>query len=167
MFRCPLCPQCSPVHLICDMGICGDGASHMVVGCPLCVQSPPFVWCLPHTSVYPHAPLYVCMLYVRYGDTPHMLGSGGISMSVKHFGVCQYIHCSQSMGCFLQDWILGCLMPHAVVLFFIVFIMSQVSTTMAITTTPLVTMVSSRISSISSVTMAPSFDRTSCSIGSA
>ena len=85
-----------------------------------------------------------------------MSGSGDISMSVRHFGVCWYIHCSQSVCCFLLDWILGCLMLHAIVLFFVVFIMSQVSTTMAMTTTLLVTVVSSGMSSLSSVTMAPS-----------
>ena len=55
----------------------------------------------------------------------------------------------------------GCLwmsaMLLAVVPFFVVFIMSQASTTMAMTTTPLVTVVSSgMLSLLSTVTMAPS-----------
>ena len=52
-------------------------------------------------------------------------GLGAISMSVRHFGVCQYIRHSQSVVCLLLDGILGCLMLHAVVLFFVVFIMSK------------------------------------------
>ena len=47
-------------------------------------------------------------------------------------------------------------MLHVVVLFFCSFIISQVSTTMTITTTPPVTVVSSGMSSISSVAIAPS-----------
>ena len=86
------------------------------------------------------------------GNTPPYVGVWG------HQHVCQAFWCLSVhplfsvCGCFLLDGILGCLMLHAVVLFFIVFIMSQVSTTMAMTTTPL----TSDMSSISSVTLAPS-----------
>ena len=51
-------------------------------------------------------------------------------------------------------------MLHAAVPFFVVFIMSQASTTTVMTTTPLVTVVSSGMPSLlSTVTMAPSLIR--------
>ena len=59
-------------------------------------------------------------------------------------------------------------MLQAVVPFFVVFIMSQVSTTMAMTTTPPVTVVSLGMSSLlSTVTMAPLLDGASSNIRSA
>ena len=56
-------------------------------------------------------------------------------------------------------------MLHTVVPFFVVFITFQVSTTMAMTTTPLVTVVSSGMSSLSLVTIAPSLMGLSATLG--
>ena len=77
---------------------------------PLCTHTP-YVYIHPCTSIDPtyicmpcHTPLYICMfpLYhmflichvdLGYLYTPYVLGSfGGISTSVRHFCVCQYIH---------------------------------------------------------------------------
>ena len=69
-----------------------------------------------------------------------LVGGLGCQHVWQAFGVCQYI--------------IGC--PLCFILCFLVVIMSQVSTTMAMTTTPPVTVVSSGMSSISSVTVASS-----------
>ena len=49
-------------------------------------------------------------LHVIWGIHPIYWDVGGISTSVRHFGVCRDIHCSQSVGCFLWDWLLECLL---------------------------------------------------------
>ena len=107
--------------------------------------------------------LYVSRQYLHmiwgWGHPPHMFGAlGEISTSVRHFGVCQYIHCFQSVGCFLLDWIILLDVCYALCCctFLCNFIMSQVSTTSAMTSMPPVTVVSSGMSSLSVFTMAPS-----------
>ena len=151
------------------------------------IHVPPYVWMPPihlDDPIYLYAPippvhLYVLLVpYVPHMSrglggnlyTPYNLGSfGGISTSVRHFGVCWYIHylsvqkshASAPHHCgFLLYWT-WCLwmsaMLHAVVPFFVVFIMFKASTTMVMTTTPLVTVVSSGLSSLlTMVTIAPS-----------
>ena len=63
-----------------------------------------------------YSPMLPCTLYVLggiwcdMGDTPHMLGSWGHQHVCQALGVCQYIHCSQSVGCCLLDWFLRCLL---------------------------------------------------------
>ena len=75
-----------------------------------------------------------------YGQDTSCWGAGGVSMSVRLLmSVSTYIGC-----------------PLCFILCFLVVIMSQISTTMAMTTTPPVTVVSSGMPSISSVTVAPS-----------
>ena len=137
----------------------------------------PLYNCTPHTSIHPHTPCmsYVlCCLYVMgaWGHLyiPYVLGSfGGISTSLRHFSVCQYIHClsvnNSHASCFPSFGLLltGLDAPMDVLYascccsFLCSFIMSQASTTMVITSTPPVTVVSSGTSSLpSTVTMAPS-----------
>ena len=123
------------LHVIGDMGGCLLFGHPNVFGCFPCVHH-------PHTFVC--FPVCLCVLWVIcmcYGGTPHMLGVWGHQHICQVSGVCQYIH-----------WM--SIMLHLVP--FLQFIMSQVSTTMATTTTLPVTVVSSGMSSLSSVTMAPS-----------
>ena len=148
-----------PIHL--DTPICLDT--------PLYVQMPPDI-CMPHT------PLYICMF------SPYDMGMGDISTPNMFLGLWGHQHISQAFWylsvhpfvsqfitfmsvaphyCGLFIYWTGCLwmfvMLHAVVPFFVVFIISQAATTMAMNTTPLVTVVSSGISSfLSMVTMVPS-----------
>ena len=86
-----------------------------------------------------------------------MLGSGG------HQHICNAFWCLSVHPLFsvygllltgFDTWM--SVMLHAVVLFFVVFIMSQVHITTAMTITPLVTVVSSGTLSLSSVTVVPS-----------
>ena len=129
---------------------------------PICLNAPQTSVCTPaHLYVFP----------IRYGDsgcicTSHMFwGLGGHQHSVRHFCVCQYISClsipNSHSSCSPSLWVASLLdwifmdISYAVVLFFVVFIMSQAST-MAMVTTPLMTVVSSGTSSLSVVTMAPS-----------
>ena len=106
----PICPPFSPVHLYvqavstCDMGM-------GVIVCPICSDALPYIW-MPlvyldgpnmsdtplHMSACPPVPLYIFMclgvsacdmgdtLYVGVWGASHILGSGGISKSIRHFG---------------------------------------------------------------------------------
>ena len=130
-------------------------------------------------------PLYICMptytpcmfpfFSICHGD------SGGIyipNMSLVFWGdqyICQAFQClsvypfasqfiifmpATAHHCGLLLYWTGCLwmsaMLHAVVPFFVVFIMSQASTTMAMITTPLLPVVSFGMSSLlSTITIAP------------
>ena len=135
---------------------------------------------LPVHLYAPIPPLYICMFSLYYmfskchGDfgehlyTPYVFG--GISTSVRHFCVCQYIHClsvhNSHTSCSSSLWVASllewmpmyvCYASYCRTFLCSVFIMSQASTTMATTTTPLVTAVCSSTSSLlSMVTMAPS-----------
>ena len=138
----PICPQCSPAHLhvqgvsACDWGC---RVPPFCLDTPMCLDASPCVQDPPHISMLPC--MSVCCrgyLHVLWGKLSICWGSGGISTSVKLW--CQYIH-----------WI--SIMLHLVP--FLWFIVSQVSTSTAITASP-VTVVSSGMSSLSSVTMAPS-----------
>ena len=52
---------------------------------------------------------------------PICLESGGISSSLRHFGVCQYIHClSLWVDSYFTGWFWMFVMLHAVVPFFVV-----------------------------------------------
>ena len=154
MFRCPQCPhmfkhphisQMLPCASACSGGVCmslGD------VGALLLFRQPPIFWMLPQVSNTPHA--FLCSpacLYVlgviacAMGVTSHILEAGELQDICQAFGVCQYIH-----------WM--SIMLHLVP--FLYFIMSQVSTSTTTTTTPPVTVVSSGMSSLSLVTIAPS-----------
>ena len=137
----------------------------------------PLYICTPHTSVPPY-PKYICMFSVYHmfpichGDLrasvhPICLGvfwgasvhPSGILVAVCT-SICPLVHnsdtcCSPSLWvASLLDWILWMsALLHAVVPFFTFFIMAQGSTTMAMTTTPLVTVVfSSTLSLLSMVT---------------
>ena len=137
-----ICPQCSPVHLhvlgasACDWGMQGAlllfGTPHVFGFLPMCLT--------PATHLY--APLHVyvlqviCMCYggnIPYGRvwevSAHLSGFWCQSvhpLDVHYASSCTYL------------------------------VMSQVSTSMATTTTSQATVVSSGMSSLSSVTMAPS-----------
>ena len=115
----PICPPCSLCASICSRGICmwNEDGGHLYApihsNTPICLDAS-YVWHPPHV----YMPLMfsctsVCAqgyLHVIWGIHPICWGLGGISTSVRHFGVCQYIHCCQSVGCFLLDWLLGCLL---------------------------------------------------------
>ena len=83
-----------------------------------------------HTSVCsPCSPVHLCVsrgFCIWYGDGetsvyPIGLGLGGNSSSVRHFGVCQYIHCvSLWVDSYWTGYFWMFLMPHAVVPFFVV-----------------------------------------------
>ena len=125
----------------------------------------------PSTSVCSPIP---CVL-ICHGDLgasvhPYVLGSSGaIGTSVSHSNVCQYIHCQSVHNsntswspalwvASLLDWISMVVCYASCCCSFLcdVFIMSQASTIMAMTTTPLVTVMCSCMSSLpSTVTMAP------------
>ena len=98
-----------------------------------CVQHTPCIMCCPACLCFRG----YCM---HYGEHPICWGAGGFS-TCQAFGVCHYIH-----------WM--SIMVHLVP--FLWFIMSQVSISTATTTTTPVTMVSSGMSSLLLVTMAPS-----------
>ena len=120
---------------------------------------PPINLCVP---IHPYAhipPIHLYFLPIpyiphmswRHGAicTPHMSWGllRGISTSVSisvSVSTSIYLSVYNSHTSCLSYWT-GCLwmsaMLHAVVPFFVVFIMSQASTTMAMTTTPLVTVV--------------------------
>ena len=86
---------------------------------------------------------------------PYVLESlGVISTSVRHFCVCQYIHCllvhTSHTSCSPSLWAASLLDWMSMDVYYVscccsilcrVFIMSPASTTMALTTTPLVTVV--------------------------
>ena len=129
---------------------CSGGYLHVIGGC----RDPPSVWtpchvfgCLPMWPTPPHICMFSCMcvcyggyLHVLWGNIPYV-EVWGHQHICQTFSVCQYIH-----------WM--SIMLHLVP--FLEFIMSQVTTSMAMTTTPPVTVVSSGMSSLSLVTMAPS-----------
>ena len=135
MFVCPLyvCTPYTFVHPIClDTPWMSSGSSvhlHVQGGIcmwygdrePICLEAPCMFWC-PHMSdapMFPFTSVYswgICMWYGGY--TPYVGVWGGISTCVRHFGFCQYIHCSQSVGCFLLNWILGCLLCFMLLCFF-------------------------------------------------
>ena len=135
---------------------------------PLCVHMPPY---LPSTSVCPPILYVPQMSWELLGGicTPHMSWGlcKGISISVRHFCVCQYIHCltvyNSHTSCSpslwiasLLDWMLMDVCHASCCCSFLccVFIMSQASATMAMTTSPLVTIGYSGMSSLlSMVTM--------------
>ena len=143
-------------------------------GCPHTFIYPPYVQTPPEICMSPYpVNLYVFPLW--YGDgaicTPQMFwGLGG------HQHICQTIWCLSVHSfvfllitampvaphyCGLLLYWTGCLwmsvMFHAVVPFFVVFIKSQASTTMARSTTLQLTVVSSGTSSLlSTIIMAPS-----------
>ena len=97
---------------------------------------------------------------------PIWLGSEGHQLICQAFW-CLSVHpLSQSVGCFLLDWILlDVCYASCCCTFLCIVIMSQASTTIAMTTTPLVTVVSSNMSCLSSVTMAPSLMRLPVTLG--
>ena len=112
----------------------------------------------------PPVPLYVSRGYLlmlwAWGESIHpmCLGSqGGISTSVRHFGVSVHpLFLSLQIASYWTGylWVDVCY-ASCCCTFLCSFIMSQISTTMAMTTTPAVTVMSSGMSSLSSVTMAP------------
>ena len=128
-------------------------------------------------SEYPrhlYAPMLSCtcvcfphMIWMGGIYAPVCLGLGGSAHHVRHFSVCQYIHCllvhQSHASCSpslwvasLLDWMLmDVCYVSCCCTFLCSFIMSQASTTMAMTTTPPMTVASSVISSYSSVTMVP------------
>ena len=129
----------------CDMGILGNGASIWLLLAPLCVQSPHIAGAYPHICIPPCSPVHLCSrgyMHVIWGIHPLYVRVWGNQQVCQEFW-CLSVHLQMSLC-------------HAVVLFFVVFIMPQVSATTAMNTTPPVTVVSSGMSSISSVTMAPS-----------
>ena len=93
---------------------------------------------------------------------------GGISTFFWHFGVSQYIHClsvhnshvscspSLPVASLLDLMLMVVCYASCCCTFLCSFIMSQASPTTAMTTTPLVTVVSSGMSSLSLVTIGPS-----------
>ena len=119
----------------------------------------------PHTSVCPY-PLYICMFSFticspyamgtrRHLYTPYVLGSFGGHHYIYQAFMCLSVHpfapqfitdilvAPHHCGLLLHwtGFLWMCAMLHAVVPFFVVFIMSQASTTMAMTTTPPLTYV--------------------------
>ena len=127
-----------------------------------------------------HTPVHLHVLPIPYAPhmawglgrrlyTTYVLGSfRGISTSVRHFCVCQYIHLSSQFishtSCFPSLWVASlldwmsmdvCYASCCCSFLCSVFIMSQVSTTMAMTTTPPVTAVCSGMSSLLSVVTWP------------
>ena len=136
--------------------------------CPIYVQMPPI-------HLYAIPPVHLYVFPICHGDmggicNPICFGVFGEHQYIcQHFGVCQYIiclsvhisHASCSPSLWVASYWTGCLwmsaLLHAVVCFFVVFLMSQASTTIATTTTHPVTVVSSDTSSLlATVTMAPS-----------
>ena len=125
--------------------LCFRGYLHVILGCgpPYVGQPPKGEWMPPHVSKMPcmlpcisaYSMGYLHVLWARH----FLLGAGGVSMSVRLL-----VSVSTSTGC-----------PLCSSCAFLQFIMSKASTTMATTTTPPVTVVSSGMSSISSVTVPP------------
>ena len=114
----------------------------------------------PHMSVLlPYSPVHLCVLPIPYVPhmsgrlqghlyTPYILGSlRDVSTSVRHFSVLVHPFASQFITVMpvaphyygLHLYWTGCLwmsaMLHTVIPFFVVIIMSQASTSMAMTTT--------------------------------
>ena len=88
-----------------------------------------------------------CHMFGVWEESAHL---SGILVSISTSIV------PQSLGCFLLDWILpDVCYASCCCTFLCSFIMSQVSTTTAMTTTPPVTVMSSGMSPLSLVTMAP------------
>ena len=78
--------------------------THMSDTCPTCLYAPMF----PYISLYAWG-----YLHVIWGNTPYV-GVWGHQHICQAFAVCQYIRCSQSVGYFLLDWLLGCILCHLV-----------------------------------------------------
>ena len=129
--------------------------------CPIRVDAPIYLYApyLPCTSVCPpilHVPQ---MSWGLWGASVHPICLEvfeGISTSLRHFCVCQYIHCltihyshtshSSSLGVASLLALMSmdfCSASCCCSFLCSVFIMSQAFTTMATTTTPLVTIVCS------------------------
>ena len=79
--------------------ICSRGYLHVIGGCGALLFGHPGV--LDASPMFPSSPTHVCSpacLYVLgvicmcYGETSHMLGSGGHKHTRQAFGVCQCIH---------------------------------------------------------------------------
>ena len=171
MFGCPCIwipldtPICSNTPCISPMLPCASACSgrylHVIGGCrglsfsletPICLDFSP---CVQHCHAFIWSPtcLYVLgVIACTMGEHPICWGLWGFGTSVRLL-----VSVSTSIGC-----------PLCFILYLSCsFIMSPVYTSLAMTTTPPVTVVSSGMSSLSSVTMAPSFDGASYNVGSA